>query len=171
MGQKETAMTEAPMTGTQQSAPRAAEATRLTGPVRITLPVAVAYDLGALQKGIAALAQRLGCAPCVSGVNCTFQVERDLVVNERLQISPAARVFASDPDGDPVAPGLVTTVHLAREVAFDLERVQGAVAKIVDRLGHRACFSGFDVAFRQELDLMTVDRDLNVQDFGSRLAG
>ena len=140
-----------------------ASSVRLRGPVRITMPAAVAYDLKALQKGIAALVERMGCRTCFSGADCTFQTERDLVISEKLEVSPSARHFAPDLDGDPAHR---VTVNLAQEVRFDLAKVQAAVERVVGKLGCPACCSGFDVAFQEEAQILTVGKDLDVQTLG-----
>lgn len=62
--------------------------------VRVVLPATVAYDINRFSKSIASLAERLGCKPCLSGVDCQFQLERDFVVN------PAGQVLA-DPSPQP----------------------------------------------------------------------
>jgi hypothetical protein len=133
------------------------------GTVRVTLPAAVAYDLKALQKSIASLVERLGCRTCFSGADCTFRVERDLVINERLEAVPLARVAAPDPDGDPAR---AVSVHLAKEVRSDLTKVHAAVERVVGKLGCPACCSGFDIAFREEFRFLTVNKDLDVQAHG-----
>lgn len=148
---------------------REIQTNRLQGPVRVTIPAKVAYDLGAFQKSIEVLMGRLGCPACCSGADIVFQHERDFVVNEALDINTSTRFQAQDPDGDPVIRGV--TVGLAPEVGYNLGRVQAAVERIVDRLGHTMCISGFDIAFRQEMDVMLVDRDLNVQAFGKSFGG
>jgi hypothetical protein len=56
---------------------------------------------------------------------------------------------------------------LAPEVNYNIDKVKEAIAKIAGRLGHPYCHSGFDIAFRDELDqLITVDQHMNVQKFG-----
>lgn len=157
--------------------------------VRISIPASVASDLGSFQKSLANIAERLGCRGCFSGADCFFQIERDLVINEKLEISPAS---VSGPRPEPwlgsmvpvpwlagalasnlsrVAlnpqplPPLPTTVTLASEVSFDLAKVQESVAKIAGRLGCTSCCSGFDISFRHELDFM-IDANLNVQTRG-----
>jgi len=142
------------------------QATRLDGPVRITMPAAVAYDINAFQKSITTLVERLGCRTCFSGADCTFRLERELVINENLEISPwAGRVGAADPDGDPALKSTVY-VKLSPEISYNIDRVQSAVAKIAGLLGCDACCSGFDIAFRQELEFILVNKDLNVQRVG-----
>jgi hypothetical protein len=131
----------------------------MQGTVRITLPAKVAFDLSAFQKSLAVLAERLGCRACFSGVNCTFQLERDFVINERLEINSVGSPRQQLPQ-DPV-PLRPVTATLASEVSHDLGKIQETVAKIADRLGCGACCSGFDITFRQELDFI-VDEQLNI---------
>lgn len=65
-------------------------------PVRITLSAKVAYDLNSFQKVLGSLAERLGCPQCLSGVDCTFQLERNFIVDPRTlaveSISPSGVV-------------------------------------------------------------------------------
>lgn len=124
--------------------------------VRVSLPAAVAYDLGALQKGIAALGERLGCTPCVSGVDCLFLQERNFLINERLEIRAAPAL-----PQDPIP--YKTSVTLPRKVSYDLEQVLASVANIAERLGHPQCFSGFDIAFLQARDWV-MDEGLNIHE-------
>jgi hypothetical protein len=136
------------------------KARRIQGAVRLSIPASVAYDLGKFQKGLAAVAERLGHPQCFSGADCTFLMERAFVLDERLKVTPVAEeIFSGDPDGSP-ARGVSAT--LPARVSFDLERLQESVARIADRLGCQACCSGFDITFRQELDFI-IDQDLNIR--------
>jgi len=147
---------------------RGIQPVQLNGTVRITLPAAVAHNLASFQKSIAGLVERLGCPTCFSGADCTFTEERNFLMNERLEISPSTPIVSSpDPDGDPAHRRRGVHAHMASDVSHNLEGIQTAVAKIAERLGHPMCCSGFDIAFRQEFNFITVDRDLNVQTFGS----
>lgn len=137
-------------------------ATRLRGPVRVTMPAAVAYDLKAFQKSVANLLERLGCRSCFSGADCTFTTERDWVINEKAQLNPAARTSVSDTVAD-AALSHNFSVSLAKEVRFDIKQVQAAIGKVVGKLGCGGCCSGFDIAFRDEIQHLTVSKDLNVQ--------
>lgn len=78
-----------PRTETRKSPERTA-AVRLapmrSDVVRISLPASVAYDMGALQKTLVGIAERLGCRPCFSGADCLFRLERDFVVDPAGQI-------------------------------------------------------------------------------------
>jgi hypothetical protein len=63
---------------------------RAASRVRVVIPASVAYDLGKFQKSLVNLAERLGCRPCLSGADCTFQIERDFVINPAsLAVTPA----------------------------------------------------------------------------------
>ena len=130
------------------------QAVRPRGPIRITIPAAVAYDLKAFQKGIATLVERLGCRPCFSGADCTFQLERDFVINEKLEIGPAVAL-----PQDPVPERLRVT--LPGKVGYNLDKVHSLVANIAGRLGCLACCSGFDITFLHERELL-INETLNV---------
>jgi hypothetical protein len=124
----------------------------IQGPIRISMPAAVAFDLKAFQKGIANLVERLGCAPCFSGADCRFIHERDFVINEKLEIRSLARPFVELPQ-DPF-PFRPVTATLSGKAGFDLKQIQKVVADIAGRLGCGACCSGFDIHFRQELNFV-----------------
>jgi hypothetical protein len=131
---------------------------RPRGAVRVSVPASVAYDLKSFQKSIADLAERLGCLACFSGAACTFQLERDFVINERrkLQVGGIGATALAAPAASATMPA---------KVANSLPQIQKVVASIADRLGCRACCSGFDITFRQELDFI-VDQELNVRPAG-----
>ena len=124
----------------------------IQGPIRISMPAAVAFDLAAFQKGIANLVDRLGCAPCFSGADCRFIHERDFVINEKLEIRSFPGASVQLPQ-DPV-PMRPVTATLSGKVGFDLKQIQSVVANIAGRLGCEGCCSGFDIHFRQELNFM-----------------
>jgi hypothetical protein len=119
-------------------------------PVRISIPATVAYDVERLQKSIAEIVDRLGCTRCFSGADCTFQLERDFVVNEKLQVN--ARLLA-DPSPQPSF-ARAASVSLPGRVAYNLGDIQKVVADVAGKLGHAQCFSGFDIAFGLEEQLV-----------------
>lgn len=51
--------------------------------VRVVIPAEVAFDLGKFQKAFGNLVERLGCRECASGVDCTFRLQRDFIVNPK----------------------------------------------------------------------------------------
>jgi hypothetical protein len=54
---------------------------KVAGPIRVTLPISVAYDLEQFQKALANIAQLVGCTGCTSGVDVTFLTAREFVVD------------------------------------------------------------------------------------------
>ena len=122
-----------------------------TKPVRISIPASVAYNVESLQKSIAEIVDRLGCTRCFSGADCTFQLERDFVVNEKLQVNSRA---LGDPSPQPSVATRAAGVSLPGRVAYNLGDIQKVVADVAGKLGHTACFSGFDVAFGIEEQLV-----------------
>lgn len=135
--------------------------TRVQGPVRITMPATVAYDLTALQKAIAIFVGELGCRACCSGFDITFQLERNFVINENLEVTSGDPSPAFALPQDPV-PLRGVTARLPSKVSYNLDQVQQVVANIADRLGCGACCSGFDITFLQERDFL-IDEALNVR--------
>src|SRR5437763_6398176 len=65
--------------------------------VRVTIPAAIAYDLGAFQKSLADLLGHLGCMACCSGFDITFLQERQFFINEKLEIRSTAGLVSSNP--------------------------------------------------------------------------
>jgi hypothetical protein len=115
----------------------------MQGTVRITLPAKVASDLPSFQRSLAVLAKRLGCPTCFSGFNCTFQLERDFVINDRMEMSTVSSPLPQDP-----VPERHVTATLASGVSHDLAKIQETVARIARKLGCGACCSGFDITLR-----------------------
>ena len=130
------------------------------GPVRITIPAKVAYDLNSLNKGIDAVLDRLGCLPCFSGADCTFLHERDFIINERLEVNagpfPEPWSVASQIQLRPVV------VSLDRETSYDIEKVKSVVANVLGKLGCSQCHSGFDITFRHEWE-QQLGREFNTR--------
>jgi hypothetical protein len=54
---------------------------KVSGPIRVTLPISVAYDLEKFQKALANVAQLVGCTGCTSGVDVTFLTAHAFVVD------------------------------------------------------------------------------------------
>lgn len=135
------------------------------GAVRLTLPAQLANDLGALQGSLRDLAERLGHPACATGCDTLFmQVEREFVAAGPGNLS----AITGNPflPQDPVPDRSVVNVSVPEKVSGDIEALQKAVAVTVGKLGCRACCSGFDIAFRRELDLIALDETLGVQGFG-----
>ena len=138
------------------------------GTVRISMPASVANDLNAFKKGITALAERLGCGSCFSGVDCTFQMERDYVFKENLEVVPVSGVSQGMGVSGVTGPSRSVTVTMPTEVNYDLEKILTVVDIVGRNLGQHwlqgglaYCCSGFDITFEQELKFM-VDNEGNV---------
>ena len=114
----------------------------LRGPIRVTIPVSVAYNIKSFQKSLAVLAERLGCPNCVSGADCHYQIERNFLLDEKLQLARG--------DG-PEAAVPTITASMPGAVSMDLGLLQRAVAAVADKFGACPCTSGYDLKFKVEL--------------------
>ena len=144
------------------------------GAVRLTMSAKVAGDLGALQKGLKSLAERLGHPSCATGCDILhLAMEREFSfggpggeVSLNPQPLPPGELFVSGPRPEPWKP---VTVAIPEKVSRDINALTRVTAAVLGKLGCGQCCSGFDIMFRRELDMLTVDKDLNVHGFG-RLA-
>jgi hypothetical protein len=133
------------------------------GPIRVTLSAKVAYSPDELKKGIAGLMERIGCPRCFSGADCTF-------MNDRRFVLEAGNKIAAGPvewrEADPeisLAKGV--TVGLARGVRHDINKVFKAVDKVIDLIGPHPCISGFDVFFKDVMNTVIINENLEGQRF------
>ena len=63
---------------------------KIAGPVRVTIPISVAYDFEKFQKALANLATQVGHPRCCSGVDVTLLTAREFVVDPAsLQVKEA----------------------------------------------------------------------------------
>jgi len=125
------------------------------GAVRISFPATALTDLGAFQQTLANVVERLGCPKCASGVDCSFEMERNLFVNEQLEINSG---ISLPQDPSPIRP---VTVTLDRTITHDLGKLQQVTAKVFGRLGCEGCHSGFNILLQQELAFFA-DAKLNI---------
>lgn len=129
------------------------------GAVRISMPAAVANDLDTFKKGVTAFAERLGCPECFSGFDCTFESERDFILNDQLEVM-ATEVR----DSRGVSRGArrrEVTAPLAPRDEFDLQAILRTIDIIGRDLGQHWkqgglawCCSGFDVTFEREVEFI-----------------
>lgn len=139
------------------------------GTVRISMPASVANDLDAFKKGITALAEQLGCGSCFSGIDCTFQMERDFVINEKLKVTSVPGASKGMAVTEIAGPSRGVTVSMPTAVHYDLKKILNVADLIGRNLGRHwqsgglaYCCSGFDITFGQELNFL-VDNDGNVR--------
>ena len=133
------------------------------GAVRISMPAAVANDLEMFKKGVTAFAERLGCPECFSGFDCTFESERDFILDKDLKVRPTS-VRA----GQAVSRGArrrEAVVRLAPSAEYNLKWILERIDILGRDLGQHWqqgglawCCSGFDITFERELQ-RTLDGD------------
>lgn len=142
----------------------ARQRSRARGPVRFTMPAAVAYNPDRLKKSIAELAELIGHPQCFSGADCFFQSERDFAVNPAGKIDAVAFNPQPDPPHDPLrAASWVQQVALGPGVRYDLDKVLVAIDQVIDIIGPHPCISGFDIHFKDILDTVVVSDRLGAQ--------
>jgi hypothetical protein len=136
------------------------------GAVRISMSAKVANDLDTFKQGVVAFAERLGCPECFSGFDCTFESERDFVIDDDLNVT-ATTVRA----GQAVSRGATereVSIALTPSTEFDLDAILQKIDLWGTRLGGHwlqgglaMCCSGFDMRFERELRA-TVDAGGNI---------
>jgi hypothetical protein len=136
----------------------------------MTLAAKVAGDLGALQKGLKSLAERLGHPTCATGCDILhLGMEREFTfggAGAEVALNPQPlppRELAFGPLPDPWRP---VTVTIPDKVSRDINALTRATAVVLGKLGCGQCCSGFDILFRRELDMLAVNENLDVQGFG-----
>ena len=116
--------------------------TALPGKIRLSMPARVASDATAFKKSLDVLMERMGCPTCFSGADCAFQIERDFVMDERLNLVGKA--------DESLAAGAKINVTLPAKVGGNLDAVKGAIDRVLKDLGCPSCCSGFDIQFQLE---------------------
>ena len=129
------------------------------------MPAKVANDLDTFKKGVAAFAERLGCPECFSGFDCTFESERDFVIDADLKVT--ADRGSGRAGGVPRRRRREVTIALTPSTEYDLEAILTKIDIWGKRLGPHwlqgglaMCCSGFDMTFERELH-STLDVDGN----------
>jgi hypothetical protein len=149
----------------EAEAAAAGPAPRARGPIRVTLPAAIAYDPDRLKKSLGDILGQIGCRACCSGADIFLQMERDFLVDPESNVA----TVKGEPDfGGALAKSHQFTVGLSSKVKFDIDRVFEAVDRVIDILGPHPCISGFDVLLQDELRTIVVDSDLKARRFDQR---
>jgi hypothetical protein len=148
------------------------------GTVRLVMAARTASDLGALQKGLKSLAERLGHPACATGCDILhLMTEREFTLGSTVELNPQPLPPRVEINPQPLPPRAeaaasarelprTVTVSLPSEVSGDINALTKAVATVMGKLGCPACCSGFDIQFRREIDLLVLDDQLHVQGFG-----
>jgi hypothetical protein len=132
--------------------------------VRLTLSARVANDLDGLGRTLEQLAERMGHPACATGCDTLFiELEREFSAGDEVMLNPQPLPPKAGPLPDPWGP---IEVLMPAEVLSDIGALRKAVAITVDRLGCSACCSGFDIAFRQEVDVLAFDENLEARGYG-----
>lgn len=147
--------------------------TRHGGVVRLTMSAKVANDIRELKSGLASLAARMGHSTCASGCDILhLALEQEFSIGERVELNPQPlppvapdALILNLAKSDPM-PGRTVLVTIPKAVSNDINSLVGAVEAAVGKLGCSPCCSGFDILFRNELDLIQIDEKLNVQGSG-----
>lgn len=151
--------------------PKTVSFSQSAGAVRLTMSAKVANDLGALQKGLKSLAERMGHPQCATGCDILhLATEREFTLGADVSLNPQPlppRELGA-PISLPQDPVPIHTIMVAVPdgVTRDIGKLTKATATVLGKLGCGQCCSGFDILFRRELDLLAVDDKLNVQGFG-----
>ena len=142
--------------------------TRRGGAIRLTLPAKVANDLGALQKGLKSLAERLGHPQCATGCDILhLGLEREFMLTDAVALNPQPLPPGPDPlRFGPLPDPWRITVTIPDKVNNSIDALTKAVAVVVDKLGCKPCCSGFDILFRREIATIVLDEQLNIARFG-----
>ena len=119
--------------------------------VRITVPVSVANNIDKYKGVIKETLGRMGCQACCSGHDIHIGLEREFVFNnQRLAASPA--VAAARASNAPTV-----SLSFAQGAGAKIDSVFKGIDQLADRLGCRACCSGFDLFLRDRLELLADD--------------
>ena len=117
-------------------------------PVRVSLPASIAADIGSLKKVVGSVLDRLGCPACCSGHDILFELQRDLVISDKIRSSAIAGYSTRAK----IAPAAFASldIGLQPEAAAEIENVHAAIERIAELSGHPACATGCDMLFRME---------------------
>lgn len=130
-----------------------------SGAIRFTFPAELALNPKGFAGALAGIAEKLGCPKCFSGVDCLFQRQKDYLVDAKKGVIPQ----------DPVPIRVLPVVGLAMpgSVFNDIEQIRGAAGLAFGKLGCLPCTSGFDVLFRNTIRTLTIDKKMNLAEFGA----
>lgn len=128
--------------------------------IRISIPFNIAMNEDSMKKSLSKLAEFIGHQGCFSGVDCIFQLQRDLVIDEKLSIKSIAE---GDPDGNPSinasanikSSSNLVTAMLSKKEMMSIDAIHKVVSELSKiRLNCPACHSGYDFMFKTEVENM-----------------
>lgn len=118
------------------------------GTVHITLPAAVAGNINSLSGSLKEIAEQLGCPKCVSGYNCRFELEKDLLFD------PAVKKLSRAQVSESLASAPTVRVNVGAKSSYQLDSIIASVRKIAELTGHTACATGCNLFFERFQDRM-----------------
>jgi hypothetical protein len=122
------------------------------GPFSLTLPASVANDIGRLLPALGQAAEQMGHPNCFSGCNPLYlKTQREFATDPEM-------VLTAIPTSIPVEATLVNRVDafVPSDVTYDIESLKRVVMITAEKLNHKTCCSGFDVAFRRESEMISI---------------
>ena len=132
------------------------------GKVRVSMSAEVANNLDAFKKGVIRFAEEIGCPKCFSGLDCTFESEREFVITKEFEVRRGVL------PQDSVSRGAGTrrvTVPLSQSEEFNLETILDKIDILGKRIGPHweqggaaLCCSGWDPTFGRETDIGPIGR-------------
>ena len=131
--------------------------------VRVSIPVAIASDIGGLKKSMSTILDKLGCRACCSGFDIFLERQRDAVLADGLRGKFTVGNF-----GASKVAASTLRVGVSAGAVSKIEDVHSMLDKIADLSGHVACATGCDIFFQME-ELFVLDRQLNVEQVALRV--
>ncbi len=127
-------------------------------PVRVSIPASVAADIGSFRKSVTSILDKLGCGACCSGHDLYFELQRDIMLPEKLsaraELAPMVKMTKTAP---------TTVAGLHPELGAKIDDVFSAIDRIAELTGCNACCSGHDLWLRMERN-MVLDAKLNLRE-------
>lgn len=128
--------------------------------VHVSIPASVAGNLGNFKNTVDSILDKLGCGACCSGHDIHFDLQRDFIFNEKMQVSALPMTFAR---ADAGAKFPTVSASLSPKLANDIKSVHNSIDKIAELIGCAACCSGHDLFFSNQQRLV-VDHKMNVSE-------
>lgn len=128
-------------------------------PVRVSIPAAIAADIGSLKKAVGGVLDKLGCPACCSGHDILFELQREIVLKDKL--SDRAQVFASNSTLRKTGAWRdipTIRVGIAPTAVNKIDGVYAAIERIAELSGHAACATGCDLRLQMERVLVMDER-------------
>lgn len=138
----------------------------ISAPVRVSIPAEVAADLGAFKKTVGSILDKLGCQACCSGKDISFELQRDVLVQD-FKGTTVSAAGASIDAATSLEAVPTTTVALSPKLAYDIDNVFAAIDRVGRITGCENCCTGRNLSFRNEVNFV-VGQDLSVQDVPAR---